>query len=279
MAEVQKSTTNRYRHLLAPGHWAGIISVVIALLLVPVNWHLSVVALAVYGLASVAAPCIPRLGFFLNVTSRGCTGRQAVALTFDDGPDPLGTPPLLNLLADCGVSATFFVTGSKVVQYPHLIEAIIEHGHSIGNHGYHHDPLIFFKGRRSLSCDIAATQDALKSFGILPRVYRPPVGILAPGLRRPLDDAGLSVVNFSCRAYDRGNQRIQGLAARILKNVRKDDIILLHDIMPRGEAYVSVWIREIKELLNGLRVKGLRIAPLQELIGHPVMETRTAPPS
>ena len=254
MAEVQKSTTNRYRHLLAPGHWAGIISVVIALLLVPVNWHLSVVALAVYGLASVAAPCIPRLGFFLNVTSRGCTGRQAVALTF-------------------------FVTGSKVVQYPHLIEAIIEHGHSIGNHGYHHDPLIFFKGRRSLSCDIAATQDALKSFGILPRVYRPPVGILAPGLRRPLDDAGLSVVNFSCRAYDRGNQRIQGLAARILKNVRKDDIILLHDIMPRGEAYVSVWIREIKELLNGLRVKGLRIAPLQELIGHPVMETRTAPPS
>ena len=262
---------------LSLGHWTGIISVLMALLLLMVDWHLSVVVLAIYGLVCFMAPCIPRLGFFLPVTCRGTPDRKAVALTFDDGPDPLGTPPLINLLANYRVKATFFVTGSKVAKYPHLITTIIEQGHSIGNHGYHHDPLIFFKGRHHLSDDIAYTQDALKPFGIFPKVYRPPVGILAPGLRKPLNHAGLIAVNFSRRAFDGGNQRIKGLAARILTNVQQGDIILLHDIMPGGKAAVPIWINEIKALLDGLRAKGLSVEPLQNLIGRPVMETNADP--
>jgi len=82
----------------------------------------------------------------------------------------------------------------------------------------------------------------------------------------------LRLINFSCRAFDRGNKRIDGMAARILKRVKADDIILLHDIMPKGEAYSLTWLREIEKLLQGLEGKGLSVLPLQDLIGKPVMD-------
>jgi len=230
--------------------------------------------LSVYGLWCALAPFLPRIGFFVPVISRGCSGLKAVSLTFDDGPDPLTTPALLKLLDKRRVTATFFVSGCKVEKFPRLVEAIIGQGHSIGNHSYHHDPLVFFKGGRAVQHEIASTQQALMRFGIVPRVYRPPVGIVGPGLRQPLHEAGLQIVNFSCRAFDRGNKRIDGTAARILTHVQADDIILLHDIMPKGEAYSRLWLKEIDQLLSGLESKGLSVLPLQDLIAKPVMDKR-----
>ncbi len=63
------------------------------------------------------------------------------------------------------------------------------------------------------------------------------------------------------------------MAVRILKRVKADDIILLHDIMPKGEAYSLTWLREIEKLLQGLENKGLSVLPLQDLIGKPVMDS------
>lgn len=256
----------------SPALRAGLISLAAALLLLMVHWRLSVMLLSGYAMLYALAPFIPRLGFFVPVTSRGRSGRQAVALTFDDGPDPMATPALLELLSAHKVQATFFVSGCKVVRYPHLVEAVIRGGHTIGNHSYHHNPLVFFKGSGAVRDEIEATQRALKQFGIVPRVYRPPVGIMGPGLRTPLHEAGLQVVNFSCRAFDGGNKRLDGMADRILKRVQADDIVLLHDIMPKGQAYGRIWLQEMEALLNGLQRKGLVVLPLQDLIGGPVME-------
>jgi peptidoglycan/xylan/chitin deacetylase (PgdA/CDA1 family) len=260
------------RMTLSLAHWAGLAAVVTAGLLFLVHWRLSIIALSVYVLCCVIAPFLPRIGFFVPVISRGCSGLKAVALTFDDGPDPLATTALLRLLSARRVAVTFFVTGCKVPKYPALIEAIIDQGHTIGNHSYHHDPLVFFKGSSAVRREITSTQQALLRFGIVPRVYRPPVGIVGPGLREPLQAAGLQVVNFSCRAFDRGNKKIVGMADRILKRVQADDIILLHDIMPKGEAYCRIWLKEIEKLLSGLERKGLSVLPLQVLIGKPVMD-------
>ncbi len=257
---------------LSLAHWTGLASVAAAALLLMVHWRLSAMMLSVYVLWCAIAPFVPRIGFFVPVVSRGRSGRKAVALTFDDGPDPLTTPALLKLLSARRTPATFFVSGCKVAKYPRLVEAIVRSGHTVGNHSYHHDPLVFFKGDGAVRHEIESTQQALKRLGVVPRVYRPPVGIVGPGLQRPLHEAGLRVVNFSCRAFDRGNKRIDAMAARILKRVQADDIILLHDIMPRGEAFRRIWVREMERLLRGLEAKGLAVVPLEELIGKPVME-------
>jgi peptidoglycan/xylan/chitin deacetylase (PgdA/CDA1 family) len=254
-----------------PSRWSAAISWALALVLLAVDWHFSLVVLAMYGVLCVAAPFIPRLGFFLPVTSRGCPGRKSVALTFDDGPDPLVTPAVLKMLKARQLQATFFVCGDKAVRYPHLIEALIAHGHTIANHGYHHDPLIFFKGAGAIFKEIDETQQALRPFGVQPQVYRPPAGILAPSLRQPLNDIGLRVVNFSCRGFDRGNKRIRGLAARIIRRVQPGDIILLHDILPNEVNGLRIWLEQVRILLDGLSAKGLAVEPLEDLIGFPVM--------
>jgi peptidoglycan-N-acetylglucosamine deacetylase len=72
---------------------------------------------------------------------RGPVSDHAVALTFDDGPDPVFTPRVLDILAQFGVRATFFVIGKRAEQHPEIIRAIAEAGHEVGNHTYTHRPL------------------------------------------------------------------------------------------------------------------------------------------
>lgn len=81
---------------------------------------------------------------------------------------------------------------------------------------------------------------------------------------------GLAAVTFSCRALDRGNRSIGGLAERILGRVRPDDIIMLHDLLPVRRANLSQWLAEVKAILSGIPRKALVFRPLSELIGHPV---------
>jgi hypothetical protein len=79
------------------------------------------------------------------------------------------------------------------------------------------------------------------------------------------------LVNFSCRPLDGGNRRISNIAKRILKRIRPDDIVLLHDSRPPEEGLIPVWLNEIEILLAGIETKGLTVLPLSELIGKPVM--------
>jgi peptidoglycan/xylan/chitin deacetylase (PgdA/CDA1 family) len=255
----------------------GAAALTVSALLFLVHWRLSLIGLSTYAVMCAMAPFYHRIGFFVPVISRGRPESRAVALTFDDGPDPLSTPGLLELLKSHGVQATFFVSGCKVDRHPRLVDAILQHGHTIGNHSYHHDPLVYFKGARAIRWEIDATQKALGRFGVIPCVYRPPVGIVGPGLRKPLEDAGLCIVNFSCRACDRGNKRIPGIAVRILGRVRPGDIILLHDNLPLGESGCRAWLRELESLLCGLDQRGLFVRPLHELIGRPVMDNLEIP--
>jgi len=119
---------------LSPAQWVGIGSILIAILLLFFDVRLSVIPIAGFILLCVAAPFFPGSGFFLPVISRGVSNKKAVALTFDDIPDPLVTPQVLQLLLKHRVKATFFVTGKKAAEHPELIREILVHGHSIGNH-------------------------------------------------------------------------------------------------------------------------------------------------
>ena len=83
--------------LLSAAEKCGIAAFLLAVLLSLVDVRLTTVPLSMFILLCAGAPFLPRYGFFLSVVSRGTTGRKAVALTFDDGPDPVSTPDLLRL--------------------------------------------------------------------------------------------------------------------------------------------------------------------------------------
>lgn len=257
---------------VSPAVIAGVIALILAVFLFFFHATLVfIVPLVVFVALCALAPFFPSRGFFLRVVSRGNTGKELVSLTFDDGPDPETTRPLLKLLDRCGTKATFFVTGERAALYGELISDILAHGHDIGNHSYHHDPFLMLRRKKTLYREIESTQLLLKRFGISPAVFRPPVGITNPRLADVLTQLKLCCVTFTCRAFDAGNRNIQHLSRRILGKVKPDDIILLHDIRPGGAATTDDFLEEIALIVDGLKNKGLQIVSLADLIGKPVM--------
>lgn len=255
---------------LSRAETCGIAALTLAALLALWQPALAVIPLTGFVALCFAAPFFPQLSFYTEIISRGRAGIKAISLTFDDGPSPSSTPILLDLLARYRLKATFFVVGKQAEAYPELIAGILAGGHSIGNHSYEHSNFLMLHSPESLFSDIEKTQKILAKAGIRPLVFRPPIGIVSPVLVPVLGRMDLKVVNFSCRAFDRGNRNIHHLAARILRHLRPGDILLLHDISPADRSLAADWRQELDVLFGNLAEQH-RVLPLAELIGHPVM--------
>jgi len=243
------------------------------LLAVPLGFiapSLAALPLLLFLLTCLAAPFCPQCSFFLPVISNGRPESDAIALTIDDGPSPSSTPLLLALLGKHRLRATFFVIGEKAAAYPELIDLILGHGHTIGNHSYRHDNFLMCRSIRALEKDIRATQDILAQAGIQPLLFRPPIGITNPRLKPVLDGLGLQAVTFSCRIFDRSNRNVANLAAKVLRKLRPGDILLLHDNPPPNSEKIAYWHTELDYLFSNLQELH-HVVPLSELIGRPVM--------
>ncbi len=259
---------------LSLGDLTGLLALILAGLLLFLTPGFFPVPLVLFLILCLIAPFLPRFSFFLPVVSKGNSKKRAVALTFDDGPDPASTPELLRRLSAHGMKAAFFVVGEEAARHPDLVKAILTQGHEVGNHSLTHDNLVMFKGRRALEREIMATQEILDRFGIRPLAFRPPVGITYPMLGRVLPQAGMYALNFTCRAVDGGNRWIKGLSKRILGKLQPDAIMALHDVRPPDEGRLSYWLDEVDRILSGIRAQGFEVVPLSELIGRPVMIKR-----
>ena len=144
-------------------------------------------------------------------------------------------------------------------------------GHLLGNHSYSHDNLCMLKSSQHLHKEINAAQETLARFQVKALAFRPPVGITNPRLGGVLEDLGMINVNFSRRGMDFGNRRVRGLSKRVLKHLRPGHIIALHDVMPKRRGDLQLWLNEIDKVLQGIEDRGLKILPLSELMGQPVM--------
>lgn len=254
-----------------PAQVIGIILLAFAMAVFFINSLLAVAIALFYILLCGVASFFPQSNFFLDIISRGNTGQNMVALTFDDGPAQPTTRQIMDLLDKYSVKATFFVSGANALIYPEIIREIIVRGHTIGNHSFNHNPLVMLGSYNYLYQEIFRAQEVLRKMGIHTLVFRPPVGIINPKLAPILDKLGMFCVTFSCRAFDASNRRVKNLGSRILKKVKADDIILLHDVPPRSKEDSVILLSEIEAILAGLTVKGLKVVPLSNLINREVM--------
>jgi hypothetical protein len=92
-------------------------------------------------------------------------------------------------------------------------------------------------------------------------------------LGKILKQFNLQTVNFSCRAFDRGNRSIARLAKRILKGVKFDDIIVLHDVAPPQPERCTEWLIQIEKVIIGLKKRDFMITPLADLILKPIFDS------
>jgi peptidoglycan-N-acetylglucosamine deacetylase len=181
-------------------------------------------------------------------------GGRCVALTFDDGPDPVDTPKLLDLLREKGVKATFFVVGKRADEHPEVVRRCWEEGHLVANHTWSHNSLFCFLMPRRLRSEIERCTESIRhSCGFRPRFFRSPVGLRHPLLAPYLRDAGLEYVSWSIRTLDTFTANSSALAERILNKAKSGDIILLHDRLPGG---TNAMLEALPRVIDELRERG-----------------------
>jgi peptidoglycan/xylan/chitin deacetylase (PgdA/CDA1 family) len=190
------------------------------------------VAGSLAGLGAIyAAPALTARGPVRRLFPRlaGVGAPDGVALTFDDGPDPLGTPAVLTELARLGWTATFFLLGSQVRQFPDMARAVADAGHEIAVHGDEHrqhvgrSPLDL---RRDLERATGVISDVT---GVRPRWFRPPYGVLSAGTLPAAARLGLTPVLWTAWGKDWEVTTPQRVVSLLMRDARPGGTLLLHD--------------------------------------------------
>jgi len=158
-----------------------------------------------------------------------------IALTFDDGPNPAWTPKLLDVLAQHGVRATFFMLGSFAQSQQALVRRVADHGHSIGNHSWSH-PDLSRTATEQVRKELTRTSDLLEqTIGAPVRYFRPPFGARRPVVFRIARELGLRPVLWNAMTNDWSEPLADNIAARLsekadsLTRKRRAVNIVLHD--------------------------------------------------
>lgn len=215
-------------------------------------------ALVIFGVGSAS----PKNAMFGRFIWHGPRQVKAVALTFDDGPDPAYTPEVLDILDKYQAKATFFMLGESARRYPLLAGRVAEAGHAVGSHCYQHFSLLLASPKRIRSQIIDAELALEEATGQRPRLLRAPYGFHPPFLVREAKRRGYLVAGWSISPHDSFQLPGDVLARRVLDRVKPGDIVLLHD----GRENRQETIEALPIILEGLQRKGLRCVTLPQLL-------------
>lgn len=164
---------------------------------------------------------------------------NAVALSFDDGPVEI-TLEILDILDQFDVKAAFFCIGERIAENPKIFQEIIRRGHIVGNHTYSHTRKIGFLKADKIIAEIEQCDRIAFEVGAVKlNLFRPPFGILNPKTARALEKTGHAVIGWNKRPYDAITSSPDLILKRITKNLKKGDLILLHDNMPKTPAILE----------------------------------------
>ncbi len=201
---------------------------------------------------------------FGDLIAHGARNAPHIALTLDDGPTPAFTQDVLDILADRGVTATFFLTGEASERRPDLVRLIAEAGHEIGNHSYSHSRMVL-KSPQFVRDELARTDRVLRSAGYDGALhFRPPYGkklFVLPWVLSRQDR--LSITWDVDGDGDPALQNDpQAIADHVIENTQNGSIILLHVMFrSRGASRDALPL-----IIDGLRAKGVQFVTISDLI-------------
>ena len=219
---------------------------------------------AVLHAAPALAPIVPGVGGALGIELRQ-EGVDGVALTFDDGPHPQGTPTVLEILREHDAVATFFLAGEQVARRPALAAEIVAAGHRVELHYHRHRDLLRLTPGEFLDDAERARATIEEASGQAIADYRPPYGIFSAATLRSVRRRGWRPVLWSRWGRDwTRHATASSIARRASVGVEAGDVVLLHDAdyySARGS-----WVRTAAALpliLEELESRGLKTASLR----------------
>jgi peptidoglycan-N-acetylglucosamine deacetylase len=202
----------------------------------------------------------------LGATWRGPALGGRIALTFDDGPDPLWTPRIVDALVARDARATFFVVGQRAHAHPRAVRTIAEAGHEIASHGWSHKSLWFCGPRRTEDEVIRAQQWLSELTGSAPRFFRPPWGMVNASLFGVLRRANLSCVFWSIQGEGLRPRDAHAQTTHVLARAHAGAIVDLHDAdgVPGAPERLAA---ALPAMIDGLRDQGYTLTTVGELLG------------
>ena len=175
----------------------------------------------------------PASPLFGGVIGRGPRSRRALYLTFDDGPRPRATEPILDVLDREQVPAAFFLVGQAVRRHPATARRVAVAGHEIGNHTRHHRKLHCL-GPRSIREELlGAHEDIVGVTGEIPRAFRAPHGYRNPFVTAAARRLRYQVFGWTFGVWDSDRPAPEEIRRRVRAKLRPGAIVLLHD----GDGY------------------------------------------
>jgi peptidoglycan/xylan/chitin deacetylase (PgdA/CDA1 family) len=211
------------------------------------------------------APLAPRLAATLNIPTHN-EDPKTVALTFDDGPHPQGTPAVLEALAKAQVHATFFMVGEQVLRAPGLAAEVVAAGHAVAIHGHRHRNLLRLTPNAIADDFDRAHAVIAEATGRAPKLHRAPYGIYSWPALRAVRARGWTPVLWSRWGHDwRRRATAATIAAELTENLKGSEILLLHDAddySARGSWRATV--QALPAVLDAVAAAGLTFAaPVQ----------------
>jgi peptidoglycan/xylan/chitin deacetylase (PgdA/CDA1 family) len=192
--------------------------------------------------------------------------RNEIALTIDDGPDPLVTPQVLDLLDRFAAPVTFFCVGEKAARYPDLCREIVRRGHAVENHSQHHSPYFALMGYSGFMRELRAADDTLATItGQRPLFFRAPAGFRNPLLTPVLARLGLQLASWSARGYDTRITDVERVKHQMIGGLRAGAILVLHDgNAARTFEGIPVILEVLPAILSAATAANLRFVTLRQ---------------
>lgn len=199
-----------------------------------------------------------------QVILHGSRLSKDVALTFDNGPDAVFTPAILQLLASEGVAATFLCIGSRVRQHPELLRRIAAHGHAIGSHSLNHPDFCKITGAQA---QVELSETAIlveETVGVKPTLFRPPYGSLNESVIQTVTECNYQILLWDVDSLDWTGLRGYQMASNVLAHTRPGSIIALH-AADCGSHLVD-HLQAIRYIIAMLRFQGYEFKTVPDLL-------------
>lgn len=201
-----------------------------------------------------------RSNIYIRVFYRKQTTEKIVAITFDDGPDNIETPRVLDLLQAEHVSACFFCIGNKIKGNEPLLRRMATEGHLIGNHSYSHSNFFPLFGLSRMRREMESCgQELEKATGQPVTFFRPPFGVTNPTLARAIRQSGFTPIGWNIRTLDTRHPSPEKVLKRIRRKLCPGSVILLHDRMPQSA-------ERLKLIIDFLRSEGYTLVRLDTMM-------------
>jgi peptidoglycan/xylan/chitin deacetylase (PgdA/CDA1 family) len=185
-----------------------------------------------------------------------------VALTFDDGPDPVWTPAVLDALAAAGARASFFVLAPRAIERPDLVARMRAEGHAVELHGWEHVRHTAWSAQEG-AADTDRALSALASLGVHPRRWRTPWGVTADWTAGVAEAGGLELTHWTADTHDWRGDAAPDMLAAIDPSMNDGAVVLCHDALGPGATRdgCEETVALIAPLVARARERGLEVAP------------------